>query len=138
MSEKFLNLEGLEKTIDHLRLKRFFVLNIHTSQWIGSDPPYTFSLDTSSISDLHVTPLSYVIVSPYNNMTVEQMDAWLNALIISGDCGADEIVLYAYGVKPTQELSCVIYVGIDICDNITVVRPPVIDDSSRNYTSELE
>lgn len=120
MSEKFLNLEGLEKTIDHLRLKRITISDIPANQWTGSAPPYTFSVDVGILPDLHVTSSSYVIVSPHKNMTTEQMDAWLNAMIISGDCADDEIVLYAYGIKPTQKLSCNVFIGIDIleCGNI--------------------
>ena len=118
MSEKFLNLEGLEKTIDHLRLKKMTFLDIPVSYWTGSAPPYTFSVSVPS--ELHVTPMSYVIASPYKNMTTEQMDAWLNALIISGDCDNDKIVLYAYGIKPTQKLSCDVFVGIDIYDTAYV------------------
>lgn len=114
MSEKFLNLEGLEKTIDHLRLKRIDILNIPVDKWIGSAPPYTCTISVSPNS--HVGPLSYVIVTPQKNMTTEEMDAWLNALIIAGDCNNNTIVLYAYGVKPTQKLSCFAFVGIDVAE----------------------
>lgn len=79
---------------------------LSSSAWQGTSAPYIAQLEVSGLtqnSDVQ-------IVSNYD-WTIEQMQSWSNAKIMSGKTESNKLLLKAYGEKPTVDLPIVLLVG---------------------------
>lgn len=66
-----------------------------STSWSGSSAPYT-----QAVAVPGVTASSIVLIDAADNVTAEQMDAYINAKIAGGRQTADSITLKAFGDKP--------------------------------------
>lgn len=69
------------------------------STWEGTEAPFTVNIGVSG-----VTVTSIIEVDVQNNVTSEQLDAYINAKIVEGSQGTNSITLKAFGEKPTIEI----------------------------------
>lgn len=74
---------------------------ILTSQWIGSEPPYTADISLAEITGDH---LELIEVFIQDSATLEQKESWSKSGIISGTNAAGKITLTAIYSIPEQDL----------------------------------
>ena len=78
---------------------------IPVSGWVGESAPYSNTLDIEQ-----VTKDDIVDIMLTNDVTAEQVKAFCNATILHGNQNSGSITLYAWGEKPTIDLSILLII----------------------------
>lgn len=90
---------GLEKnfpTVSSLGITSIqTIATLSTGSWTGSEAPYSYNLSVQG-----VTSTSIVDIDVQSSITVEQLEAYINAKIIGGEQSTNSITLKAFGEKP--------------------------------------
>lgn len=84
---------------------------ILTSQWIGSEPPYSADISLSQITG---DPLELIEVFIDDSATLAQKEAWSGSGILSGSNAQGKITLNAIYEKPEQDLPVIIIKHADL------------------------
>lgn len=77
--------------------------------WVGSAAPFTFTLNNVS----GVTANNNVELVVPSDISLEQVESYQNAAIVTGTQATDSITLKAYGEKPTIDLPITVIVRGD-------------------------
>lgn len=80
-----------------------------SANWVGSSAPYTYTLNVTGVTTTNV-----VEILPQSGLTVAQSKEMSKASISTGTQSAGNIVLKAFGNKPTVDLPITIIVRGDI------------------------
>ena len=85
-------------------------VTLNTSGWSGSEPPYTYTISNSSITDTNEA----VEIAPNNNATNEQLVAYMACGLCGGTISSGKIVLKAFGSKPEINIPIVMIIRGEI------------------------
>ena len=85
-------------------------ITLSTSGWSGSEPPYTYSISNSSITDTNEA----VEIAPNNSATNEQLLAYMACGLCGGTISVGKIVLKAFGKKPSTNIPIVMIIRGEI------------------------
>ena len=89
-----LSLWGLRPTL--IQNSKLIDVTLNSGSWSGSEPPYTYTINNSSITDTNEA----VEIAPNNSATDEQLIAYMACGLCGGTISAGKIVLKAFGSKP--------------------------------------
>ena len=85
-------------------------VTLSTSGWSGTEPPYTYTIGNSSITDTNEA----VEIAPNNTATDEQLLAYMACGLCGGTISAGKIVLKAFGSKPDINIPIVMIIRGEI------------------------
>ena len=85
-------------------------ITLSTSGWSGSEPPYTYTISNSSITDTNEA----VEIAPNNSATNEQLLAYMACGLCGGTISVGKIVLKAFGKKPSTNIPIVMIIRGEI------------------------
>ena len=85
-------------------------VTLNSGSWSGSEPPYTYTISNSSITDTNEA----VEIAPNNSATDEQLIAYMDCGLCGGTISAGKIVLKAFGSKPEINIPIVMIIRGEI------------------------
>ena len=85
-------------------------VTLNSGSWGGSEPPYTYTISNSSITDTNEA----VEIAPNNSATDEQLIAYMACGLCGGTISAGKIVLKAFGSKPEINIPIVMIIRGEI------------------------
>ena len=85
-------------------------ITLNSGSWGGSEPPYTYTINNSSITDTNEA----VEIAPNNSATNEQLVAYMACGLCGGTISAGKIVLKAFGSKPDINIPIVMIIRGEI------------------------
>ena len=116
VQDSFLNEEGLARFKDNIDTTfatkyRKQLVTLPTTGWVGDNPPYSIDLSVKGVlanSDVQITPIL--------DMTLEELDAWENLRLYTGQSYDGYITLKANGFKPNVEIPLEVFIGSEIIE----------------------
>ena len=103
-----LSLWGLRPTL--IQNSKLIDVTLNSGSWSGSEPPYTYTINNSSITDTNEA----VEIAPNNSATDEQLIAYMACGLCGGTISAGKIVLKAFGSKPEINIPIVMIIRGEI------------------------
>ena len=85
-------------------------VTLNSGSWGGSEPPYTYTINNSSITDTNEA----VEIAPNNTASNEQLLAYMACGLCGGTISAGKIVLKAFGSKPEINIPIVMIIRGEI------------------------
>ena len=103
-----LSLWGLGPTL--IQNSKLIDVTLDSGSWGGSEPPYTYTINNSSITDTNEA----VEIAPNNSATDEQLIAYMACGLCGGTISSGKIVLKAFGSKPEINIPIVMIIRGEI------------------------
>ena len=103
-----LSVQGLRPIL--IQNSKLIDVTLTTGGWSGTEPPYTYTINNSSITDTNEA----VEIAPNNNATNEQLIAYMACGLCGGTISSGKIVLKAFGEKPEINIPIVMIIRGEI------------------------